>query len=275
MTETPTSDYDAAAADLVVRTLRAVAEATPIDSKSIDFDPMVVSLAQADVARSIRRRRRARWLVGLTAAAAAALVVAAVWARDDGRVETSPSDGAIATDPPPSTRMAPGWLPEGFSAEPTEITRSPGLGMRIEGALLRSPASGAEIVAVSIESGHEDGDANLVMGQRIERVRMAAEAVFRPPDGRHIVTDSDGPRGAIAMARGGASPTRARAVVAQLLEGMAPVDAPTESWTATPLPLDWLPGIAPQVVTAHWSDNGTSAATITTASGQLPRPDVI
>jgi hypothetical protein len=32
-----------------------------------------------------------RWLAGVTAVAAAALVGAAVWARDDGRVETSPS----------------------------------------------------------------------------------------------------------------------------------------------------------------------------------------
>jgi hypothetical protein len=274
MTDTPTSDYDAAAAELVVRTLRAVAEATPVASKSIDFDAMVVPLAR-DIDRSIRRRRRARWLVGLAAVAAAVLVVAVVWARDDGRVETSPSDGAIATDPPPSTRMAPGWLPEGFSAEPTEITRSQGLGMRVEGALLRSPASGAEIVAVSIESGQDDRDANVVMGQRVERVRMALEGVFRPPTGDHMVTDSAGPRGAVAMARGGASPTRARAAVDRLLEGIAPVDATAEGWTATPLPLDWLPGIAPQVVTTHWSDDGMSAVAVTTVSGQLPRPDVI
>lgn len=275
MTDTRTSDYDAAAADLVVRTLQAVAEATPVDSKSIDFDPMVVALARADIDRSIRRRRRARWLVGLSAAAAAALVVAVIWARDDGRVETSPSDGAIATDSPPSTRMAPGWLPEGFSAEPTEITRSPGLGMTVEGALLRSPASGAEIVAVSIESDDGDGDANLVMGRRIERVRLALEGVFRPPTADHMVTDSAGPRGAVAMARGGASPARARAAVARLLEGIAPVDATAEGWTATPLPLDWLPGIAPQVVTTHWSDDGMSAAAITTVSGHLPGSDVI
>jgi hypothetical protein len=275
MTDTPTSDYDAAAAELVVRTLRAVADATPVASKSIDFDAMVVPLAQADLDRPTRRRRRARWLVGITAAAAAAVVVAVVWARDDERVQTSPSDGAIAADPPPSTRMAPGWLPEGFSAEPTEITRSPSLGMRVEGALLRSPASGAEIVAVSIESGHEEGDANLAMGQRIERVRMAVEGVFRPADGRHIVTDAAGPRGAVAMARDGASPAGANAVVARLLEGMAPVDATADGWTATPLRLDWLPGIAPQVVTTHWSDDGMSAVAVTTLGGQLPGPDVI
>ena len=59
MTDTPTSDYDAAAADLVVRTLRDVAEATPVASKSIDFDPMLVPRARADIDESIRRRRRA------------------------------------------------------------------------------------------------------------------------------------------------------------------------------------------------------------------------
>jgi hypothetical protein len=275
MTDTR-SDYDAAAADLVVRTLRAVADATPVAPESIDFEPMAVPLAQAGTDRQMLRRRRAPWLVGVTAAAAAALVVAVVWARDEGRVQTSPSDGAFAADPPPSTRMAPGWLPEGFSAEPTEITRSQGLGMRVEGALLRSPASGAEIVAVSIESGHDDSDAaNVVMAKRIERVQMALEGVFRPPDGHHIVTDSAGPRGAVAMARSGASPAGANAVVARLLQDIAPVDATAEGWTATPLPLDWLPGIAPQVVTTHWSDDGTSAVAVTTLSGQLPGPDVI
>jgi hypothetical protein len=269
------SDYDAATADLVVRTLRAIAEATPIDTKSIDFDPVVVVPARADIDSSVHGHRRVRWLVGLAATAAAALVVAVVWARHDGRVETSPSDGAIATDPPPSTRMAPGWLPRGFSAEPTEITRSRGLGMSIEGALLRSPASGAEIVAVSIESGHEDGGASIVMGRRVQRVEQAVEGVFRPPTGDHIVTGSAGPRGAVAMARGGASPAGANAVVARLLEGVAPVEATAEGWKATPLPLDWLPGIAPEVVTGHQRDDGMSGVAVTTVSGQLPGPDLI
>ena len=100
MTGTTASDYDARAADLVVRTLRAVAEATPIDPTPLNIDPSVAMLAGADVDGSIRRPRRARWLVAVAAAAAAAaLVVTALWTQDDGRVETSPpneppSDGA-------------------------------------------------------------------------------------------------------------------------------------------------------------------------------------
>jgi hypothetical protein len=91
MTGTTASDYDARAADLVVRTLRAVAEATPIDSTPRNVDPSVAVLPGADLDGSNRRRRRARWLVGVTAAAAAAaFVVGALWTRDDGGVETSP-----------------------------------------------------------------------------------------------------------------------------------------------------------------------------------------
>ena len=91
MTGPTASDYDARAADLVVRTLRAVADATPIDSTPLHVDPSVAVLPGADGDGSIRRRQRARWLVGVTAAAAAAvLVVAALWTQDDGRVETSP-----------------------------------------------------------------------------------------------------------------------------------------------------------------------------------------
>jgi hypothetical protein len=91
MNGTTASDYDAAAADLVERTLRAVAEATPVDPRRVNVDRSMAVLPGADIDRSIRRRRRARWLAGVTAVAAAALVVAALWARDDGRVETSPS----------------------------------------------------------------------------------------------------------------------------------------------------------------------------------------
>jgi hypothetical protein len=85
------SDYDAAAADVVERTLRAVAEATPVDSRRENVDLSMAVLPGTDIDRSVRRRRRARWLAGVTLVAAAALVVAALWARDDGRVETSPS----------------------------------------------------------------------------------------------------------------------------------------------------------------------------------------
>jgi hypothetical protein len=91
MSGTTASDYDAATADLVERTLRAVADATPVDTRPVNVHPSMAGLPGADVDTSIRRRRRARWLAGVTAVAAAALVLAAVWARDDGRVETSPS----------------------------------------------------------------------------------------------------------------------------------------------------------------------------------------
>ncbi len=90
MNGTTASDYDAATADLVERTLRAVAEATPVDSRRVNVDRSMAVLPGADIDRSIRRRRRARWLAGVTAVAAVALVVA-VWARDDERIETSPS----------------------------------------------------------------------------------------------------------------------------------------------------------------------------------------
>jgi hypothetical protein len=96
MNGTTAPNYDAAAADLVVRTLRAVAEATPVDSAHVNVDTDIAVLPRADIDMSVRRRRRARWLVSLTAAAAVVSVVAAVWTRDDGRVETS-----RPSEPPP------------------------------------------------------------------------------------------------------------------------------------------------------------------------------
>jgi hypothetical protein len=89
MTRTTAPDYDAAAADLVVRTLRAVAEATPADRLGVTDGPAIVPVPDLDIGSSIRRRVR---LVGLTAAAAAALVAAAMWARDGGQVEMAPSE---------------------------------------------------------------------------------------------------------------------------------------------------------------------------------------
>jgi hypothetical protein len=90
MNGTTASDYDAATADLVQRTLRAVAEATPVDSRRVNVDRSMAVLPGLDIDMSDRRRRRARWLASVTVVAAAALV-AALWARDDGRVKTSPS----------------------------------------------------------------------------------------------------------------------------------------------------------------------------------------
>lgn len=91
MTGTNGSHYDASVADLVARTLRAVAEATPADSTALDLDSASTVRPRADVNSLSRRRRRARWVAGLTAAAAAALIVAALWPQGDGRVETSRS----------------------------------------------------------------------------------------------------------------------------------------------------------------------------------------
>jgi hypothetical protein len=138
MTETTASDYDAAAADLVVRTLRAVAEATPVDSTPVNVDPAMAVLPRADVDGSIRRRRRARWLVGVIAAAAAALVVAAVWARDDGRVETSRSN-----EPAPGAARRP-------LAEERTIARG-----EVDGELWRLAAQPFEngIICVELNGG--------------------------------------------------------------------------------------------------------------------------
>jgi hypothetical protein len=87
-----TSAYDdAALADLVERTLRAVAEATPVDSRRVNVNRSAAVVPGADIDRSVLRRRGARWLAGVAVVAAATLVVAALWARGDGRVEMSPS----------------------------------------------------------------------------------------------------------------------------------------------------------------------------------------
>jgi hypothetical protein len=102
MTRTTAPEYDAAAADLVVRTLRAVAEATPADRLGVTDDPPIVLVPAPDIGTSIRRRRRVRRLVGVTAAAAAALVATAIWTREGGQVEMAPSD-----EPPPDAAPHP------------------------------------------------------------------------------------------------------------------------------------------------------------------------
>jgi hypothetical protein len=94
MTGTTASDYDPVAADLVMRALQAVADATPVDlAAPVDVDPAIEVLPGANIDESTRRARPARWVVvGLAAAAAVALVIVAVWTRVDGQVETVPSD---------------------------------------------------------------------------------------------------------------------------------------------------------------------------------------
>jgi hypothetical protein len=101
MTGTTASDYDPVATDLVVRTLGAVADATPVDPGPVDVDLAIEVLPGADIDESTRRARPARWVVvGLATAAAVALVIVAVWTRVGGQVETAPSDeGPVETAP--------------------------------------------------------------------------------------------------------------------------------------------------------------------------------
>jgi hypothetical protein len=92
MTETTASDYNAAAVDRVVRTLRAVAEATPIDPPGVTDEPAIVLVPGPVIDGSVHRRRRVRGLGVLTAAAAAALLAVMMLARDGGQVQTASSD---------------------------------------------------------------------------------------------------------------------------------------------------------------------------------------
>jgi hypothetical protein len=92
VTDTTASGYDAAAVDLVVRTLRAVAASTPADALGVTDGPAIALVPEPHVDRSINRRRLVRGFVGLTAAAAAALLAVALWARDGGQLEMAPSD---------------------------------------------------------------------------------------------------------------------------------------------------------------------------------------
>lgn len=267
----PTSDAgrDGDAVDLVTRTLRAVAAATPVPDDAAPVQDGVVLALRAD--RQPRLSRRGTVRLVAAAAAAVVLVVAAVWSRGGDDVETSPTDPSVPTAPRPDVRMEAGWLPGGFGAAPSAVQRTPAIDAAVDAVLW---GEGEEaVVAAAVDLGDAAADPNVV-ARRTETVRTALEGAFRPPDAGHVATSTVGGRGGVVLTRAGASPDAA-ALATRIAGGERPADTAPDGVAPTPLPLDWLAEVGPAVAVGYQAADQSGAVAITVVGGRLPEAPIL
>ncbi|HEX6420893.1 MAG TPA: hypothetical protein VFZ77_20480, partial [Acidimicrobiales bacterium] len=265
----PTTDAgrDGDAVDLVTRTLRAVAAATPVPDGAPPVDDEVLAL-RAD--RQPRSGRRGTVRLVAAAAAAVVLVVAAVWSRGGDDVETSPTDPSVPTAPP-DVRMEAGWLPGGFGAAPSAVQRTPAIDAAVDAVLW---GEGDEaVVAAAVDLGDAAADPNVV-ARRTETVRRALEGAFRPPDAAHVATSTAGGRSGVVLTRADASPDAA-ALATRIAGGERPADAAPDGIAPTPLPLGWLAEVGPVVAVGYQAPDQSGAVAITVVGGRLPEAPIV
>lgn len=270
-TTTAGADHDDVV-DLVTRTLRAVAEATPVadEQAAAPVAHDLLPLAGSRRHGPGRRPSRAR-LLAVAAAAAAVVAVVATAVGDGGgggQVDTTPAGPPGSTALRPAIRMEAGWLPAGFEDAPAVVERSPGLDVPVEATLWG--AGDEAVVAAAIDLGDGEGDRNKVR-RRTEAVRGALEGAFRPPDSGHMATATaaSGERGGTALARGGAS-VDVEAIAARIADGASPAAAWPDRGTPTAVSLGWLPRVGASVTVGYQTTDQTGAVAITATSGRLP-----
>jgi len=265
MTRTPTADIPTA--DLVTRTLQAVADAVPVADRPAT-DRRIVPLAPGVLATTTPGRHR--WRGGRRSAAAvlgaaAALVVAVVAVRAGGDGD----DAGPATDlsDPASVQFVPEWLPDDVTTEVGLVGRMTDSGLALDAALLGSPDGTGDVLV----AGLERSDGQPITEQQVREVRNAIDT----PTAR--LEDSgaegrDGSRGWVAVSRGSASRDDALAAGAALMDDADWSDV-LPGWTPQPVPLGWLPDFAPTYRTRYAGDD--RSVDVLAVAGDLPEADVL
>jgi hypothetical protein len=263
----PTKTYDAQAAELVTRTLAAVAGATDVaDEERISGSDRVARLDTLPLPpRGGRHRRVLRAAIGLSAAAAAAVAAFVVVRDDPSDVTTGPTrEGEESAPPVPHTR----WLPDGF-AETAGPQPVGDIDLEVEAVVVGVPG-GSEVLVASVT--HEDGRA--VESYEADWVVDRLTGVFGISDDEAVVHVADGDgRAFVAVPRGGLASEEVDAIVAYMatVAPFGPGTAPSEGMTVDPVRVDWAPGLAPTRSQAFASgDEGVVSLEVYFVAGQLP-----
>jgi hypothetical protein len=262
-----TTSYDAEAAELVSRTLAAVAAAAGSGAADRDLEddegdgavvPLVASLITPG--RPGGRRRTVRAAIGLSAAAAAAITGVLVW-RDGPDVTTGPA----RTD---EVSPVPAWLPPGVDEDGEPLPTTGETGLAVDAAVLGAPGGGEVLVAAV---SHEDGsptrpyEAHWILG------RLAG--MFGVSDDEAVVRSADADQPAIvAVPRGEVSDADVDlAVTHGSTSVFGSSGPPADGWTRRMVPVGWAPGLAPTVGQSFSSDDGSTSVEIILVAGELPR----
>ncbi len=268
----PSLDYDTEAADLVARTLRAVAADTDVADRDEAAVPIASMPAPVDLGAR-RSRRLPRTLVA-TAAAAAVLVAALVWAGRDPSAPSGTPDLGTATDSTvpdgaatPGTDLTPAEIVPGYTAglaaRPDPLT-STGV-LHLAQAYLMEPPGGGEILSVVVTwpDGYVPNDGE------VGRVATALAMMT----GTEATTRSTAVPGEIAgyvtLPIGDVDPALVETVHEVLIEEGVGVQrfARDSGWGVQDVDVSWVPGVAPTVGRRY--GDGEASLDVYTAFGDI------
>jgi hypothetical protein len=252
-------DYDGDAADLVARTLAAVAERTP-RRKGIGLaaaalvDPPVPS--------------RPRWLPWAGAAAAALVVASGVALAREERVTEGDDLAVFLDDDRAPDALVPGWLPDGLAPGGDRAETSGLSGLTVDAAVLTPDGEAGSVLGavVSATSGRT------LPREVADRAATALAAAFDAA-GDARVEAPGGSQAFVVVGRGAVAPRSVRAVLDALPTGVTrrvgPVEPDLTGWAIQHVSVDWLPDLAPTTSRAYVAGGGRRVELMAMA-GDLP-----
>jgi hypothetical protein len=259
-------DYDIEAADLVTRTLRAVAA----DTRVADRDEAAVPIASlpAPVDLTARRSRRRTRVLMAGAAAAAVLVAALVWVGHD---PSGPSDTTDLGRPAEGTGLAPTEIQPGHI--PTGLQPLPGLQtdsgvLYTTQAYLLEPPEGGRLLTVVVTPP----DGALPTADELSHMADALSTMTGTESGRSRITDAPNGEsvGYITLPIGAVNEDVVATVQDVLVaEGVGVSQFAIDSgWAEQAVDVSWVPGLAP-TVGRRYADVGRNLD-VYTAFGDIP-----
>jgi len=267
------ADHDEVA-DLVTRTLQAVADATPVAARPPrDLPGLVIPLGTRSPSPAVARR--SRWVVAAGAVAAALVAGGLVPLRSwlDGDPGQRP---AVRIDDPatggtmPAGRLVPTWLPAGLPRAGRPLAARGTAGTRVQASLWTRDNDDAALVTAVI-----DGPAGTaVSADTVDQTAVGITGLFGQGPGDSVVTGRSGGRGFVAVRRGGATLSQARTAVDRLAAGQQLDKAsPGGDWDWHGFDLGWVEGAAVTTGTLHAA--GGRSVEISTVTGEFPGADVL
>ena len=264
---TRTTDYDIEAADLVARSLRAVARDTDVAERPGEALP--VACMPAPIPLGTHRHRRTRRTVAATAAAAAVLLAALVWA---GRNPSNPSDPTTTGDTGPadqgSEELPPELVPGNTGAmatEPGAVFSSPARYFA-QARILEPPAGGRILTAVVNWPDGQPAD-RAVLSNIVQTLTVV---VGGDKDRAQITPTVGGSAGYLTLPLDDVDESVVLEVHNALVSdgvGVAEYGA-DDGWASLPADISWVPGVSPTVA-RHYSDGDVATVDLSSVAADI------
>ena len=273
----PTAPDHDEVADLVTRTLQAVADATPVAARPPRALPgRIIPLDGRPAPSGTAARRRSRWAVAAAAAAAVAVVAAGIvplrsWLdRGPGPRPAVRIDDPATGGTTPAARLVPTWLPAGLplAGRPLEPRGTPSVG--VQASLWTRDHHDAALVAAVIAAPA----GNTVSAATVDQTAAGIAGLFgeRPADAAFKARRGD--RGYVVVRRGDATLDQLRTAGTRLYDSHQ-LDAvsPGDDWGWHGFDLGWVDGAA--VTTGTFHAAGDRSVEVSTVAGEFPGAEVL